>query len=293
MLEYKNLNKISKELLESIPEMSNEVVFQMLNGHKNSDPDLNEREKMPYLYGKTQIPTYEKIKDPFANSGKGSIVEIGVPEKIINGEVVSYRPFLAGNYGENIFNGKFSLMKGKIQDEELYEVFWLLNENESNPHRDKSVKPLFKVVNHKEDLKLTLNKVDYLRRALKDLEIISADEIMEFAASQNWAGDIDSMTLKVNDYAKSNPEKYLVIREDKNTSIKAKIKNAIDEGIIVIDYQSGNVTKEDNVLFTIPKNSLKDTLTAIANWINTSKNGSEVYSAIQRQLSAKEKPVEV
>lgn len=284
MLQFKNLNNVSTKLLESVPAMTDEVVFQMLNGHPNNDMDRDAREKEPVLFGKTQIPTYAKIKDPFANEGRGAIVEIGVPMRTENGQVYSYRPYLAGE-GEGKFAGKFSLMKGKVQDEELYEVFWLLNENESNPHRDKSAPALFRVVNHKEQSAKTLNKVDILRTALKDLETLTETDVLEFAASQNWTEtDKDTLIGKVNEFGKSLPDKYLAIRKDPETKVRANIKNAISKGVLQYDPVTGGVSLNGNELLKVNHEEKKDHLGVIAKWVNVAQNGKSVYDGIIKQL---------
>jgi len=142
MIKYKNLNNISEQLEKDIPPMEGEVVFQMLNGHKNNDFDRAERDKQPMLYGKTQLQTKVKIKDPET----GKFVDVGVPMEVgENDNVTSYWPFLAGK-DEPIFNGKFSLRQGKAIDEQLYEIFWLSPEREGSPFADSTIKPLFRIV---------------------------------------------------------------------------------------------------------------------------------------------------
>lgn len=287
MLEYKNLNNISQKLRESIPPMNGEVLFQMLNGHKNNDFDRDAREKNPILYGKTQIPTYARIRDPFANEGKGATVSIGVPTGFdVNGNATSYKPFLAGMY-DDIFRGKFSLMQGKIEDEDLYEVFWLLNENESNPHRDKSVKPLFKVVNYKEEVTQKIGKLETLREALRVVSETMEDEVKvkQFAASQNWTEtDPEFLKGQLSDFAKTYPDKFLQIIKDPDTEVKSTIKKAIDAGIIVFDGRTREVLLNGNKLLSIPKEDSSDLLTSISLWIKTAKNGNSVYEGILNQL---------
>lgn len=284
MIEYKNLNNISQKLRESIPPMEGEVVFQMLNGHKNNDMDRTEREKEPILYGKTQIPTYAKIKDPFANDGKGATVYIGVPQSFdVNGNAISFKPFLAGMH-DGKFNGKFSLMKGKIEDEELYEVFWLLNENASNPNRDKTVQPLFKIVNYKEDVKTTFSQIDILRSALDKLKAMSDEEYIQFANSQNYSEtNPDFIKKQVSDYAKTYPDKFLDIIKDPNTEIKAKIKEALVKGIMTFDAKTKDVAVNGNKIMTI-HDGAEDYLSSIALWIKSAKNGQNVYEGVLKQL---------
>lgn len=285
MIEYKNLNKISDKLKQSIPPMNGEVVFQMLNGHKNNDMDQREREKQPMLYGKTQIPTFARIKDPFANDGRGAVVDIGLPMGMDNnGNAISFKPFLAGNY-DGIFNGKFSLNEQKMEDQELYEIFWLLNENQSNPNRDKSVLPLFKIVNYKEEVKSEFGKIDILREALKVLSELKEEGYLEFANSQNFTEtNPDFIKAQVSNFAKTHPDKFLTIIKDPNTKTKSKIKEALTRSILTFDAKSKEVAVNGNKIMTVSKEDTDDYIGAIARWLDSAKNGKSIYDGILKQL---------
>lgn len=284
MVSYKNLNNISPQLQQSIPPMDEEVLFQMLNGHKNNDMDQNARAKEPVLYGKTQLPTYAKIRDPFANDGKGATVSIGIPTGFdINGNATAFKPFLTGMH-DGKFNGKFSLRKGRLEDEELYEVFWLLNENASNPNRDKSVPPLFKIVNYKEETKATLSSIDILREALDKLKEMSDVDYMKFANSQNYTEtDFQGIKGQIATYAKSNPDKFLEIMKDPYTERKAKLKEAITRNILTFDARTKDVAVNGNKVMTVEKEE-EDYLSAINLWLKSAKNGQSVYDGILKQL---------
>lgn len=138
-LQKSGINMISEELKNSIPKFEDgEVkVFQMLNGIQNSDPDQVERAKSPILYGHSQIPTQDKIKDPFTNEH----VVIAVVEDfaVETGALIKSKLFVPG-MNERKFYGKFTLTEG---DEELYEFLYLCNFNRDNPNRNKKVEPLF------------------------------------------------------------------------------------------------------------------------------------------------------
>ena len=282
MIKYKNLNNISAELEAKIPKLTQgqEVVFQMLNGHPNNDNDRNERERNPMLYGKTQLQTKYRIKDPHS----GANVEVGAAMAVENDIVTSYRPFLAG-MDDGVFNGKFSLFGGNVVQEELYEILWLSPEREGSPCPDLRVKPIFKIVNHKEEATKAVSKVDVLRKALKDLETMKEEDFKSFAASQNWSEvDIDFIIAKVNEFARSKPDVYLAIREDKNTVIKSNVKSAIDKGILSFDPMTGSVSLGDSLIMTVAKEKKADYLSAIAAWVNSAKNGQQVYEGILKQL---------
>jgi hypothetical protein len=286
MIEYKNLNNISPKLKESIPPMKGEVVFQMLNGHKNNDMDRTEREKEPILYGKTQIPTFAKIRDPFANEGKGATVNIGVPMSFdINGNATAFKPFLAGLH-EGKFNGKFSLHEGKIEDEELYEVFWLLNENASNPHRDKSVPALFKIVNYKEEAKSTFGRMDDLLAAIQKLKDMNDSDYVEFANSQNFSEtNIDFIKAEVANFAKTYPDKFITLMKDPLKKVRSDLKVAINKGILTFDARTKEVAVNGNKIMTVSKEDSENYIQAIATWLQSAKNGDNIYAGILKQIN--------
>lgn len=286
MNKFKNLNNISDELEKQIPKLkpNEEVVFQMLNGHINNDMDRAEREANPILYGKTQLATKCTIKDPYS----GKIVDIGVPQAIDRDMVVTFRPFLTG-MNQDQFSGKFSLIGGRIQDEELYEILWLSPEREGSPCPDANIQPIFKIVNAKEETQKTLTKVDTLRKALNTMNEMSDEQLTEFAASKNISGDIDHIKKEVSKFAKSNPEGFLTANEDPNKEIKANIKKALDKNVITLDLVTRKVSVGTSDLFTMKEDDVVqgDYLTAIASWINSAANGKKVYEGILKEMKDK------
>lgn len=283
MQKYKNLNDIPEEIEKMIPKLSvgQEVVFQMLNGHPNNDNDRNERERNPMLYGKTQLSTKFVIR-----GSDGKQYTVGAPMAVENEVVTSYRPFLAGK-DDGVFQGKFSLIGGSALDEELYEVFWLSPERQGCPFPDQRVKPIYKIVNFKEEAKSTVTKIESLRKALDVLKGMSEAEYHEFAASQNWSEtDIDFLTAKVGDFAKSKPDVFLAIIESPDTKVKSILKQAIDKGVITYDAITGDVLTGESVVMRVPKDKKADYLSAIAGWIKSAKNGKQVYEGIEKQLGA-------
>ena len=281
MQKFKNLNNLPDDIIELIPPLQSgqEIVFQMLNGQPNNDMDRSERERNPVLYGKTQLSTRFNIR---AKDGKQ--YQIGAPMAVENDVVTSFRPFLAG-IDSGVFNGKFSLFGGNSIHEELFEVFWLSPEREGSPFPDAKVKPVFKIVNHKEEAQKTTNKIEELRKALDILKLMDEDDYRSFAASQNWSEtDIDFIQAKVGDFAKSNAGTFIKIYESPETKTKATLKKALDRNIITYDAITGDVLLGDSVLFRVPKDKKPEYLSAIASWITSAKNGQQVFDGILKQL---------
>lgn len=286
MLKFKNLNNISEDLLKQIPPMDSvavngEVVFEMLNGHKNNDMDSSERERNPILYGKTQIDTFMRIRDPKLNQ----TVPIGVPMAVEGDIVTSFRPFLAGQHTD-VFKGKFSLMVGNAIDEELFEIFWLSPQRKGSPCADQRVKPIFRIVNHKEDTKKQLGRIDILREALEILKGMDEAKFRQIAASQNFGEtDFDAIQSRVSNFAKNEADKFIAVFKDKDTETKANIKVAFDKQVLSFDHVTRKVSLGDSELLTVQKDSVNDLLSAVAKWINEAKNGKSVYEGICKQIN--------
>ena len=107
----------------------------MLTGVKNNDPDEKERQRNPLLYPKANIPTRDRIKDPYlAKQGKDAWVDIVVAD-YWDKEVPRERFFVPG-LSDGVTNfqfaGKFSLNGGNQRDEELYEYLMISNYNQDS-----------------------------------------------------------------------------------------------------------------------------------------------------------------
>lgn len=283
-----SFNKISDKLRESIPMLKpGEVVtYQLLNGTPNPDPDENEKRKNPILYGKIQIPTNDRIFDKWQKNSEGAevggYVDIGAVH-FFDKEQPTFR-FLFPGMGHSIFQGKFSLTGGKVEDDEMYEFLCLSNRNESNPNRDKSVTPLFKMVNALADSKAVTGKVATLRKAINLAADITEKDAHKLAASLNWNDFSDWAVLKaeIEQFASRTPDKFIAAYEDPNTVIKADLKMALDAKIIDFDMATMDVKMGGSLLTKLTDAS--DVLGSIFQWQQSAKNGEQVLAGIRKQL---------
>jgi hypothetical protein len=284
-----NFNKISDTLQKLIkPLKPGEIVtYEMLNGIPNPDPDPAEKSKTPILYGKMQIPTLDRIYDEGANDGNGGYVDIGCVDHFEKDNTPVPRFFYPG-MGHNIFSGKFSLYGGKVQDEELYEFFSLCNHNASNTNRDKSVTPLFKVINSIQDSKDATNKFVILKKAITLAADIEEPQARQLAASLNWINykDWDVLKAEVEKYASRNPDEFIKVYESPNTELKATLKTALDAGIITFDPSTNEVKLGENLLTKLT--SGVNLLENIFSWQQSAKNGEQVLATIKKQLEKAE-----
>jgi len=222
-----NYNKISPELQKLIPklEKGKTVVFKMLNGVKNNDPDNMQRQKNPMFYPKSNIYLKDRIWDKFANNGEGEWVDIIVADGWEKGEPTRMHLYFPFEHG-TVFTGKFSFTGGNNLDEQIYEHIMLCNLNRdavTKEHRDTTVNPLFGMVSLANDMVATTNKRDNLIKALTLSKEMKAADARELGRSLNWNEykDDNELLMKVEDFAREKPEEFLRTFNNPSKGIKS------------------------------------------------------------------------
>ena len=290
----KNFNNISEELKNSIPHLKNGEVktVQMLTGQRMLQVSEDGSQYFEDVFGKHQIPTRDRIKDPFFKRGGTTpeYVHIGVPLEVnANSEAVETTKFFMPGIGETQFLGKFSLIGGDLDDDELYEYLWLSNKNGSNPYRDKSEPPMYEFIDitkaSKEKRKGANNKLTALSLATTmDLE-----DVRDFHASMGWSvlEDSDIMRANLEDYADKFTDEFLSRYSDPSTKVKSEVKRAIDAGYIKYDPTGHKLlwAKSDVVIAKLERVEGVEYLTQIAEWVMVSgKQGTNFRTALQKFL---------
>lgn len=282
----KNFNNISEKLIEEcIPKLEGVASFHMLTGttilHVNEDGG----ETKEFVYPKVQIPTRDRIKDPFT----GKYVDIGVV-KDFDGDNVKSTVFFMPGMGTDRFAGRFSLHEGNVDEEEMYEYLCICNYNAKNPHRDKRVEPLFEIVDTVAESKQTRKKTSKLRDALITATDMGLNDARDFAASMNWNYDVPEDVLRgqIESYAQSNPDEFLKRNFDPNVKVKSDIKRAVDSGIVNYDPSTNKIlwAKGNVTIATLERQEGVSWLDAFADFVLTSANGNNVIQGIRKRLKA-------
>lgn len=299
MKSSKTFNNISDELKATIPVLKpgETVVFQMLNGVPNPEPDEKERTKTPVLYGKRQVQTNFRIFDPFQKNSsgekKGGYVDVGCVDQWDKDEPARFRFFVPGHGEFSQFQGKFSLTGGNIRDTELFECLYLSNEREGNPHRDPSIEPLFKMIDLKADSKASVGKVAILRKALELVKDMPEDKARQVMAALNQPSyqDKEVLMAKIGELASSKPDVLIQVYESKETPLKALVKEALDTNVISHDLASGKVTMAGVEIHQMKGVTGEAFITEMATWLDTAENGKNVLNNIRSRM--KKEPVMV
>jgi hypothetical protein len=283
-----NYNKISEELKKKIPTLKPGEVktFQMLNGLPNNDPEEAVRRANPVLYGKTQLLTQYRIWDADIKNDKGEkiggYVDIVLAKGWHNNEPTGAKMFVPGiDAGQ--FTGKFDLVGGRLDDQELWEVLYLSPERQGSPCPDESVPVKFKLLDFAKETEGTLTDFDIMMKALEQAKKMSKEDAEKVMASKNLNfGTEKELRAAVMTFAKEQSKEFLRVAEDPNTATKATLKKAFDAGILTHEAGTNRVLHGSDLLTTLKdgENVLTDTLS----WVLSAKNGKQVLSAVEKKL---------
>jgi hypothetical protein len=303
MKSTKTFNNISDTLKAQIPKLKKGeiVVFQMLNGVPNPEPDEKEKSKQgAVLYGKRQLVTYFKIYDEHLKdeSGKeiGGFVEVGCVDVWHKDQPERFRTFIPGLGvgGGSFFQGKFQLEGGKVSDEELFETLWLSPERKGCPCPDSSVEQMFEIVNIKAEGQKTLSKVDTLYEVLGVVKKASEKEMQEYMASVNQPiyTDPEVLKAKVSELAKNDPEAFLKSWNSGDKKQKAIIKQAFDLSVLSYENDKGEIKMGNVTITKLKVEDMADVTDSFNTWVKSARNGKEVIENITNQVAEKEKVAE-
>lgn len=282
----KSFNNISDELRKEIPKLKPGEVktFLMLNGVPNPDPDPREVSKEPVLYGKKQLRTNFRIYDKY----KEDYVDVGAVERWDGENPSSFIMIVPGMEMGSRFQGKFALSGGNVRDEELWEVLYLSPEREGTPCEDKSIAPLFRLLDFRNETKQSTTRFDVLKKAVQLATDITEDKAREVMSALNKpAYDKDTLMGKVKDLARLEPDQFIQAYESAETPIKAIIRSAMDAGILDHEFHSGKVKLGGVEITTMKLETSESFVSNFTTWLATAENGKNVLNNIKTQLSKK------
>lgn len=286
MKSSKSFNNISEQLKKEIPKLKPGEVktFQMLNGVPNPDPDPRQVSAEPILYGKKQIKTNFRIFDKH----KDEYVDVGAVERWDGETPSSFIMLVPGMEMGSRFQGKFSLSGGNVRDEELWEILYLSPEREDTPCEDKSIAPLFRLLDFKKENKQSTTRFDVLKEAVGLADGITEEKAREVMSALNKPSyDKETLMGKVRDLARLEPDQFISAYKSQDTPIKAIVRSAIDANILEHDFASGKV-KLGGIEITTMKLETSDSFVSnFTTWLGTAENGKNVLNNIKSQLGKK------
>ena len=126
------------------------------------------------------------------------------------------------------------------------------------------------------------------REAMNVAAELSAAEVREFIASLNKdeKRDISILRDELETFAEKDPSGFIKLSKDKNKTIQAKVKQAIDKKIIMFDRAESTFmwASTGETIVQVPRSSKSSYLQGFTNFVLTNKNGESVYEEIVKLL---------
>jgi hypothetical protein len=284
-----DINKISEEYKAALKEnklaIGQTVQFRLLSGVLN--PDVEERRKREILWAQSVcIVGKDRIRDPFSDN----LVDIAVVKSIDKeGNVVPEKLYVPARDS----NGFITIVGGNVAQERWYEFLQICNENESNPHRDKNIKPKFKQIDAAKESKEQNKRDDLLTEMLVLVKSFSKAERQEVAAAYGWDrhSEDDVIIQRLREIAKKDPEGFSKIVGNKiDLSMKAVIHDAITEGVITYAPLENKFTftKTNEVICTLTRSESVEPKDQFLEWLKTNPSGKAVLNNIKKLLKSSE-----
>jgi hypothetical protein len=284
----KNINVISEQLQKHLEKNAipakGKIEYKLLNGTLDINPELKteeERLKYPSL---TQIHLSTKVKDP-GNGGK--VVEIGIVKDFDEqGRPIYDKLFVMGAE-----KGKLFFHDDVMGHGEIAALLELHQQNESNPFRDKSIKPLFKKIDRLKDAQDEKALSDKLFKSLQAIDLMTNEDkrLIHAASGGNYHDEDILVEASLTKLAKKDPEGFYKLADSPLTKIKALVKQAEESNIIQFDAQHYKYiwVKSKETIATLERIEGEPTLSQMAEYINTHKEGGKIQKQIETMLKSK------
>lgn len=272
MIKTKTFNNISKQ-----PEFKRTdiKVFQWL--HRKPDKLNPGKIEMPIM---AIVPNTDRVYD----ADKDDYVDIAAIKSTGQGgkEILHTIVFKKENEGRLLLRGN------KTGDKEIYQFLMLSNANASNPDRDTEVRPLYELLNPKAKADQTRKQRSVKREAMNVAAELSGAEVREFVASlgKDETRDLSILRDELELLAEKDPNQFIKLSKNKNKTIHANIKRAIDKEILSFDRATNTFSwsSTGETIVQVPRSSKMGHLEGFTNFVLSNKNGENIYQEIVKLL---------
>ncbi len=273
MLKTKEYNNLSEEYLKGSRRLKKDesVVLRSLNASskKNGKTTYN---------NSVRIPNVDTVYDPNLDD----FVQIAAIRSVQNGAPRFFSIFFEGSRGGNLI-----LSGNSNSDRLVFDFLWNSNFNKNNENRDTAIQPLFEYVDPEKNAAIGYNLFEEKAKAMQAVILMKDSDAIDFAISRGQNTDITGMRAKefLGKLAESDPVGFLQMSRSTDKTIKANISKAVERGIIRFD-------KRQHQYFWVGTGSPitriergVDHIDGMVNFILTKKQGAEVYTEIEEQVS--------
>lgn len=260
-----------------------EVIYRLLD----SVPDPNNK-------GLERFPPSVKVRsiDRVVINDEGDTVDIGLVRQIDKDGIVQNVRYVKIAGQENA--GYIRLVGGNIADEELYAYFELCNYNSSNKYRDVTVHPVFTKIDTEKEANELRKKRSAKLSAMTYAANMNLTAVREYAAARNWEQNAkeDVLRQQIEKFAETEPDAFMKSVQDKDLSIRATIKRAIDANNIAFDVAQSKwyFVKGGETIALVARVAGVEPFEGLVDFIKTHKKGDAVYSEIQKSGKSEVKP---
>lgn len=282
-------NQLSPELRKELETKANKlgriIKYKFAIGQMN--PDGEQRADGPVIYPSIYqvTPITFTIKDPHDNKIKYIGVPVGLKE--LGAREDSFKRLnLKGPQ-----RGLLALDMNKAEDRDWFAWLELHPKLENGKFRDPELPPMICLIDEVTIAHQTLADHKLKLDALFVAGSFSAKEVRDFSAAMGWDEAENPTILKKNiiELAERDPAFFRDFVDNKAIQYRATLQRALDNKVIAwVPVESKMVWAGNRqtiaILDRVEDNKLLDRMT---DWVQTSKNGMDVYKKIQTLLNEK------
>jgi hypothetical protein len=268
---YNNLHE------KTVPKLKRgEIAIFKLLGIK---PDPNNEGRLLIPAG-VSIPNVDTIYDP----NKGEYVDIACISSVgVDGNAQLLDIWFRKESGGAIMcNGNNRI------DQELYGYLMLSNRRSNNEHKANDAEPVYELIDTKSVAQKVRGERSKKLEAMTVAAQMSSEDVVETVASLglNEKQDLELLREKLEAMAENDPESFLKVASNSNKTIKANVKRAIDQGVIIFD-KAQNAFKwalNEEIIATIPRSTGSGHLDGFAGFLISNKKGEKIYEELTKLL---------
>jgi hypothetical protein len=230
-----------------------------------------------------------KVRDAIIDPKTRELVNIAVVSHYDDND----NPVFLQKWIDGDHDGFFSLRASEPQDRAWLEFIYASNYLENNENRNKQVEPEYRIYDEAFEAKLRNQKRDYHADALIQLRRMTAEKIVDFAASLGWdeTDDIELLKDKVGAMVSANPDLFLsMVQNEGPMEHKSVLKRCITKGLAGYDASNQTVTFKGTVIAKLEEPGKGETyLDRWSEWVLTAPAGLKIFEQMKKEADATNK----
>lgn len=282
-----NFNDFDSSLRPKMPENGTIVSYKFKYQYTDPIPKNSSGQIRTTHQYMVKLPKFSYFWDKTKNDGQGAFIKIGLIDEVDQqtGEIKKAQSVWAKPQ-ENF--GLFTLTIGNPSDNRLYEYLEMCSfvEHEDpdfiyNPEEDKI---MVRVDNEKEATRQR-DKRTKRREAVNAAATMSEMEIERTAYLLGFDVNniISTLRNEVEDWAETNPEKFIALIKDEDSDVKSTINQAISLGCVFVDAETSNLRIKETNAVIMSLNGVSDIQNQFANYLRDpgNKNSEALLKTIK------------